>query len=261
MIEARTADSATAVSRTTVQPWRGNAVGPSARNIILLIGDGMGIAHRTAARIVSRGTHNGRAAGRLAMDELPLTGMVMTGSLNSVITDSSPGMAAYVTGQKGNNNQQGVSLTTRRRGSTTRGSSTLASCCDERADRVSTSASSPPRTSPIRHRRQTLFTHPTAMQVRKSPPATSTSARQMVSPSSSAAAPGIRPKAAGGDRIDERRLDDEFRAAGYTTLSSGSDVRLHWRVRPRPRACSGSSILRICRWRSTRLARRCTAMS
>jgi alkaline phosphatase len=42
------------------------------------------------------------------MDTLDVTGLVMTSSLNAVITDSSPGMAAYVTGQKSNNNQQGV---------------------------------------------------------------------------------------------------------------------------------------------------------
>jgi alkaline phosphatase len=60
--------------------------------------------------------YNGKAAGRLAMDTLEVTGMVMTGSLNSVITDSSPGMAAYVTGQKGNNNQQGVFLESRDEG-------------------------------------------------------------------------------------------------------------------------------------------------
>ena len=54
----------------------------------------MGAAHRTAARIVSRGVVNGKAKGRLATDTMPVTGQVMTFSLNSVITDSSPGMAA-----------------------------------------------------------------------------------------------------------------------------------------------------------------------
>jgi alkaline phosphatase len=108
VIEARTADGATAVSRLTVERWSGSTGRPRARNIILLLGDGMGAAHRTAARIISRGTHNGKAAGRLAMDMMDVTGMVMTGSLNSVITDSSPGMASYVTGQKANNNQAGV---------------------------------------------------------------------------------------------------------------------------------------------------------
>jgi alkaline phosphatase len=109
VIEARTADGATAVARLTVEDWNGRGgTGPRAKNIILLLGDGMGAAHRTAARIVSRGVRNGRAAGRLAMDTMPVTGMVMTPSLNSVITDSSPGMAAYATGQKNNNNQEGV---------------------------------------------------------------------------------------------------------------------------------------------------------
>ncbi len=108
VIEARTADGASATSRLTVEAWTGSTAGRQARNIIVLLGDGMGIAHRTAARILSRGVRNGRAAGRLAMDGLEATGMVMTGSLNSVITDSSPGMAAYVTGQKSNNNQEGV---------------------------------------------------------------------------------------------------------------------------------------------------------
>ena len=108
VIEARTSDGTSAVSRLSVEQWAGASTGRRARNIILLLGDGMGIAHRTAARIMSRGMHNGKAAGRLAMDDMDVTGMVMTGSLNSVITDSSPGMASYVTGQKNNNNQAGV---------------------------------------------------------------------------------------------------------------------------------------------------------
>jgi alkaline phosphatase len=109
VVRAQTADGASAEARLTVTAWNTPRRGAArARNIILLLGDGMGAAHRTAARIVSRGAHNGKAAGRLAMDTLDVTGMVMTGSLNSLITDSSPGMAAYVTGQKNNNNQEGV---------------------------------------------------------------------------------------------------------------------------------------------------------
>ena len=111
VIEARTADGATARVRLTVESWRALASargGRPAKNIILLLGDGMGIAHRTAARLVSRGLTNGKANGRLAMDTLDATGMVMTASLNSAITDSSPGMSSYATGQKSNNNQEGV---------------------------------------------------------------------------------------------------------------------------------------------------------
>jgi alkaline phosphatase len=79
-----------------------------ARNVIILLGDGMGAAHRTAARIISRGYAQGKAQGRLAMDTFPFTGMVMTSSLDGIVTDSSPGMSNYVTGNKAANNQQGV---------------------------------------------------------------------------------------------------------------------------------------------------------
>jgi alkaline phosphatase len=79
-----------------------------ATNIIVMIGDGLGASHRTAARIVSRGVELGKASGLLAMDTFPVTGQIMTASLNSIITDSSPGAACYATGNKSNNNQQGV---------------------------------------------------------------------------------------------------------------------------------------------------------
>ena len=108
VIEARTADGSTGTSRLTVEDWAGAGGAPRARHVILLLGDGLGVAHRTAARVLSRGLHNGRAAGRLAMDTLEVTGLVMTASLNALITDSAPGMSSYSTGQKNSNNQEGV---------------------------------------------------------------------------------------------------------------------------------------------------------
>ena len=77
-------------------------------NIIIMLGDGMGAAHRTAARIVSQGYSQGKAKSRLAMDTFPFTGMVMTSSLNSIVTDSAPGMSGYVSGNKNQNSQEGV---------------------------------------------------------------------------------------------------------------------------------------------------------
>jgi alkaline phosphatase len=68
----------------------------------------MGIAHRTAARIMAKGVSQGKANGLLAMDTFPFTGLVLTHSLNSIVTDSSPGAACYSTGNKSNNNQHGV---------------------------------------------------------------------------------------------------------------------------------------------------------
>jgi alkaline phosphatase len=83
-------------------------LGRRAKNVIFLIGDGMGIAHRTAARTMLHGVQQGKANALLAMDTFPFTGLVMTASLNSIITDSSPGAACYANGNKSNNNQQGV---------------------------------------------------------------------------------------------------------------------------------------------------------
>ena len=78
------------------------------KNIIIYLGDGMGIAHRSAARIVAGGYSQGKTIKSLAMDTFPVTGLVKTASLNSIVTDSAPGMAAYVTGNKSNNNEEGV---------------------------------------------------------------------------------------------------------------------------------------------------------
>jgi len=109
VIAARTTDGAQAEVTVRALPWQSRpGQMPRARNIIFLLGDGMGLAHRTAARIVSRGVKDGKARTRLAMDTMDATGQVMTFALNSVITDSAPGMAAYSTGQKGNNNTEGV---------------------------------------------------------------------------------------------------------------------------------------------------------
>ncbi|MCX6933995.1 MAG: alkaline phosphatase, partial [Verrucomicrobia bacterium] len=86
----------------------GNAAGNKIKNIIFMIGDGMGIAHRTAARIVANGVSQGKALSPLAMDTFPITGILQTSSLNSIVTDSAPGASCYSTGNKQNNNQEGV---------------------------------------------------------------------------------------------------------------------------------------------------------
>jgi alkaline phosphatase len=78
------------------------------KNIIILLGDGMGAGHRSAARIVQGGISQGKAVTPLAMDTFPYGASVTTSSLNSIVTDSSPGMSNYVTGNKASNNQEGV---------------------------------------------------------------------------------------------------------------------------------------------------------
>lgn len=78
------------------------------KNVIIMLGDGMGSGHRTAARIMLNGVAQGKPKEKLAMDTFPVTASIMTHSLNSIVTDSGPGMSNYVTGNKANNNQEGV---------------------------------------------------------------------------------------------------------------------------------------------------------
>lgn len=107
-VEATQADGqkVTAKGNFEVVPFTA-AMGPKVKNIIILLGDGMGASQRTAARIV-HGYAQGKALRPLAMDSFPATALVKTASLNSIVTDSSPGMTAYVSGNKNNNNEEGV---------------------------------------------------------------------------------------------------------------------------------------------------------
>jgi len=101
--------TATVTSRIQViDPFNRTKGGRLTKNIVIMLGDGMGIAHRTAARIVRYGVTAGNPNGQLEMDQFPGTGLVSTHSLNSIITDSSPGMACYSTGNHAANGQEGV---------------------------------------------------------------------------------------------------------------------------------------------------------
>jgi alkaline phosphatase len=81
--------------------------GQKIKNIVFMLGDGLGVAQRTAARIV-KGYVQGKAVAPLAMDTFPVSALVKTSSLNAIVTDSSPGMTAYVLGNKNDNNEEGV---------------------------------------------------------------------------------------------------------------------------------------------------------
>jgi alkaline phosphatase len=105
---ATLSDSSTVTANGNFEVVATPPVGTKAKNIIVMIGDGMGAAHRTAARIVKSGYSLGKANEQLSMDKFPVTGLVNTASLNSIITDSAPGAFCYSGGNKANNNQQGV---------------------------------------------------------------------------------------------------------------------------------------------------------
>ncbi|SUB01458.1 Alkaline phosphatase precursor [Pannonibacter phragmitetus] len=86
----------------------GTSATPKAKNIIFLIADGLSVGHRTAARIMSKGMTEGKADGRLAMDDIPLAAFIGTSSTHSIATDSANTMSAYMTGHKARVNALGV---------------------------------------------------------------------------------------------------------------------------------------------------------
>jgi alkaline phosphatase len=79
-----------------------------AKNVVLLIGDGLSLAHRTAARLLSKGMAEGKAFGKLAMDDMPQMALVATAGTDSIITDSANSASAYATGHKTAANAMGV---------------------------------------------------------------------------------------------------------------------------------------------------------
>ncbi len=79
-----------------------------AKNVIFILGDGLSVAHRTAARIMSKGMTEGKANGRLAMDDLDHMAFIGTSSTHSIATDSANTASAYMTGHKSRVNALGV---------------------------------------------------------------------------------------------------------------------------------------------------------
>ena len=74
--------------------------GKNAKNIILMIGDGMGASQIYASFIAKRGNLN--------MKEFPITGFSITYSADDLITDSAAGATAMATGTKTNNGMVGI---------------------------------------------------------------------------------------------------------------------------------------------------------
>lgn len=91
---------ATARARIGVQPFRLQGK----KSILLFLGDAMGTAYRDAARIVAKSTGHRFREGffdeLLHMDQLPVTGMVMTHAMDRVVPDSANTASAWSTGNK-----------------------------------------------------------------------------------------------------------------------------------------------------------------
>jgi len=73
-----------------------------ARNVILFVGDGMGLAAYTSTRVWKVGV-----SGKLAIDSLPHTALCSTYSYDGIVTDSAPSATALLTGVKARNDVVG----------------------------------------------------------------------------------------------------------------------------------------------------------
>lgn len=80
----------------------------AAKNVILFIGDGFSIGHRTAARILSQKIEGGKYTGKLAVDDMPYMALLSTQGTDSIITDSANSASAYATGHKSCVNALGI---------------------------------------------------------------------------------------------------------------------------------------------------------
>lgn len=80
---------------------------PEVRNVILFIGDGMGIASITSTRIWSQGSW-----GKLNMEKFPVVGLMKTYSGSDYVTDSAASATALASGVKTYNGAIGVSYET-----------------------------------------------------------------------------------------------------------------------------------------------------
>src|SRR5512140_2508709 len=73
---------------------------PVVRNVVLVIGDGMGLAQVTAGLV--------SAGGQLALERFPVVGLSRTSSANSLVTDSAAAATAMACGVKTQNGALGV---------------------------------------------------------------------------------------------------------------------------------------------------------
>jgi alkaline phosphatase len=86
----------------------GTNSGKKAKNVIFFLGDGMGSAPITAARILSKGITEGRYDSMLEMYRMDYRGMVTTSGYDAISTDSANSMSAYMCGHKSSVNAMGV---------------------------------------------------------------------------------------------------------------------------------------------------------
>lgn len=79
-----------------------------AKNVILLIGDGMSLQAKQMARILSKGITEGKYNDILEMEKLDRMALITTSGYDALTTDSANSASAYATGHKSVVNAMGV---------------------------------------------------------------------------------------------------------------------------------------------------------
>lgn len=205
------------------------------KNVIFFLGDGMGPATVTAARIYKVGE-----AGSLTLDTLPRTARVKTFSQDAQTTDSAPSMAAYMTGVKMNNEVISMSSDTVAIAPAADGSS---NCGGTNGTPVATLVElAKAKSKSVGVVTTTRVTHATPAACYAH-----TCHRDAENDIAAQAVPGgagynaslltgldvllgggrrhFLPKAVGGKRIDGRDLVSEFAARSYQVVQTGSALR------------------------------------
>ena len=85
-----------------------NPKSPSPKHIVLIIGDGTGLAQWSAYNAKRTKGHNSMDSAAVVFTEFPVIGFSLTSSANDFITDSGAGATALSTGKKANNYMIGM---------------------------------------------------------------------------------------------------------------------------------------------------------
>jgi alkaline phosphatase len=101
-VEVTLGDVTETVTWTVREPQAGTA-----RNVILFVGDGMTVPMISAAR-AARGMDEGRPTNRLAMESLSVVGLASTSSIDSLMADSANTISSVNTGHIGSVNATGT---------------------------------------------------------------------------------------------------------------------------------------------------------
>lgn len=192
-----------------------------AKNVVLMVGDGMSANIRTAARVISKGINEGKFNGWLEMEKMDSFGVVTTSGMDSIVTDSANSASAYATGHKTAVNAEGVypdntpdplddpkveniiELVKRTRGMST-GLVTTADITD---------ATPAAMASHTRSRYESEFIANSYLDPARSPDVLLGGGREWFLPEQS-----------GGKRKDNNNLIDAYRKEGYSYVSSASEL-------------------------------------